>query len=366
MIDKYYNPLDIYQQDNVKMHLQNIEDEINFKEKLHLPSKAVKLGLTHYLGVSNLLGEWFAKLIQISTNDNLQNFQREQLIYLETHPENLVREVRINLVVSILSLKRSFFLHQKMGLVSEAATMIWSFIKHLSIKDGWIEIMMNDLERNKYEMWLVLRHPIALLMNVYYVNNNVPMDKIDATLSDLINAGKNQNNIDGLCRQPYPTFLQHNVKWYLEHEFDSLREYAEKNKKSFPSLADIIAQYGDYQKKYVEELNMQEKEEYEFYRNEIEDWAKKYPVCLDSANGNFVINALQTLTTIPISKINSDSKLLEDLGLNKEKRQELCLLFEKEKNFIIDNIYMEKFITVGELIAYWNAFDNSTPLDMMP
>lgn len=373
MIDKYYNPLSVYKRKEVKQQLQNIFRKVKPKKKLGIKDTLIQQGfsmlfyeITKTFFPTNFLGEWYAKLVQISTNYNLRFFQNEQLIYLETHPEDLIREVRINLVVSILLLKQSFFVHDEMGRFSKASQMLWNMIKHWNVQEGLMETTMQRMERNISEMWLVLRHPIALLMNVYYVNNNVSMDKIEAILADLINAGKSQTNIDGLCRQPYPTILQRDVKWYLEHEFDSLREYAEKHKDSFPSLSNIIAQYGDYQKKFIEELNTQEKEEYEFYRNEIQDWAKQYPAMKDSVNGNFVIKAIQTIANVPSAKINVDSRLIEDLKLDKEKKQELCLLFEKEKSFVIDNIYLEKFMTVGEIISYWNAFDNHAPIDMMP
>ena len=366
MIDKYYNPYDILKNAEVKNHLQDIVKKISPKS-FSVGNQIATSAFSYLTGVTNFLGVGFAKLLEIGTNYNLQQMQREQIVYLEKHPEDIGRELRVNLIVSILYLKETFEIKEKMNSIGFAAKIIWKSIKKLSIQDGLAESLIESMEREISEKWMVLRSPIALLMNCHYLNKNISLDRIDSYLSDLINAGEHTTDINKLCIYQFKSdFINGTVRHYLEIQFDKLIAHIQNNKKTFPQLDEMREKCISLRDLQVKELKEQEEKAYEYYRNEIEQWNKNYPAKEGSMNFQMVISVLQSFTNIPKHDLRLNSNLVEDLQITQEQRDNIREEFYKRKDFQIDNVYMEKFKTIAEIVSFWNAFDNLDPLDMTP
>jgi len=366
MIDKYYNPYEILKNKEAKQHLQNVVKKISPKS-FSVENQIATSTFSYLTGVTNFLGVGFAKLLEIGTNYNLQQMQREQIVYLEKRPEDIRRELRVNLIVSILYLKDTFEIKEKMDSVGFVARTIWKSIKRLSFQEGLTESLIDSIERHRSEKWIVLRSPIALLMNCYYLNKNISLVRIDSYLTDLINAGEHTTDIDDLCTHQFKSgFLYGTVKNYLEVQFDKLIAHIQTNKNSFPQLDEMREKCISLRDLQVKELKEQEEKAYEYYRNEIVQWSKDYPAKVESKNFQMVISTLQPFTNIPKQNFRLDTDLVEDLKISQEQRKKLCEEFCKRKGFQIDNIYMEKFKTIAEIVSFWNAFDNLDPLDMTP
>lgn len=366
MIDKYYNPYDIYKNEKVKQHLQDVIKKISPKSS-SVGDQIATSTFSYITGVTNFLGVGFAKLLEIGTNFNLQQMQREQIVYLEKHPEDIRRELRVNLIVSILYLKDTFEIKEKMDSVGFVARTIWKSIKKLSFQEGLAESLIDSMERHRSEKWIILRSPMALLMNCHYLNKNISLVRTDSYLADLINAGEHTTDIDDLCTYQFKSsFLYGTVKNYLEVQFDKLIAHVQINKKTFPQLDEMLEKCISLRESQVKELKEQEEKAYEYYRNEIVQWSKDYPAKEDSKNFQMVINTLRSFTDIPRQNYRLNTDLVEDLKISQEQREKLCEEFYKIKDFHIDNIYMEKFKTIAEVVSFWNAFDNLDPLDMTP
>jgi len=366
MIDKNYNPYDIFNNEDVKKHLRVVLEKIT-PDSFSIENQIVTSVFSRLTGVTNFLGVGLAKLLEIGTYYNLQQLQREQIVYLEKHPEALGRELRVNLIVTILCLWDTFEIKEKMGYVGRGARIIWNTIKRLNFQEGVVESMSESIEKHESDKWMVLRSPIALLMNSYYLNKNVSLESVDFYLTDLISAGECTSDIYSLCTHQFDSdVLDGTIKNYLENQFDKLIVHSKTNKDMFPQLAEMMEKCIDLRNLQVEELKEREASEYEFYRSEIEQWSKDYPAKENSDNYQMVINALQSYSKTQGQCLRLDTSLVEDLNLNHEQQEKLCEEFYKKKNFLIDNIYMEKFITIAELVSFWNAFDNTDPLNMTP
>lgn len=366
MIDKSYNPYDIFNNEDVKKHLRVVLERITPKS-LSVGDQIATSAFIYLIGVKISLAEGVVKLLEKGTNYRLQQFQREQIAYLENHPEDIRRELRINLVVSLLYLNNIFEIKAEKDKIRSAVKTIWMSIKKLSFREGIIKSMKELSEKHTNEKWMVLRSPIALLMNLYYLNKNVSLESVDSYLTDLISVGECTSDIYSLCTHQFKSyFLDGTIKNYLENQFDKLIVHSKTNKDIFPQLAEMMEKCIDLRNMQVEELKEREASDYEFYRSEIEQWSKDYPAKENSNNYQMVVNALQSYSKTLGQCLRLDTSLVEDLNLNHEQREKLCEEFYKKKNFLIDNIYMEKFITIAELVSFWNAFDNTEPLNMTP
>lgn len=365
MIAKDYNPYDIYENEDVKKHLQRIANKINL-ETFSVKNLIINNVFSSLTGVTNFLGVGFAKHYEFDKTTHLQQFQREQIVYLEKHPENLGRELRINLIVSILYLKNIFAIKEKMNNVELAAKIAWESIKKISIQKGLNEATEWLGEKHWNEKWQVLKAPIALLMNSYYLNKNISLICVDSYLSDLISAGENTSDIDNLCRYEFKRVLTGTVKNYLENQFEKLVAHSKANRKAFPQLNDMMESCMILKDLQVRDLQEEELRDYEFYRNEIEQWGKNYPAKENTDNYKLVVNVVQNCTKVQKQNLKLDTNLIKDLKLNQKQREQICEKFYKKKNFMIHSIYMEKFKTIAEIVSFWNAFDNSDPLNMTP
>jgi len=366
MIDKNYNPYDIFKRDDVLEHLKDIINKVDPGFRFPISDFVRNSIFAQITGVTNFLGVGFAKIIEIGTNQNLKQYLVEQILYLQKNPQYLGREIRINFILSILFLKDSFAIKEKMGGIGYFSKSLWTAIKSLSVDEGIINYIHEKREREEKEMWHVLRNPITLLFNVLHINNNTPSEIIDLFLSDLINSAKIKNDIDGLCKFNYNSFLKGTIKDYIDVGFDSVLEHLKTNKDSFQTITDeIIDKALDLRNLQLEELKKQDEEEFRYYKNEIKQWTIDYPATTESDNFIFVTENVSKLAKIPANRIFIDSRL-DDLNFDENLRKKLCFLFEVEKGFSIDDIYLSKFETIGEIISFWNAFDNNDPINMMP
>lgn len=270
MIDKYYNPYDIYKNEDVKKHLQNIINKISPKT-FSVKDQMVKSTFSYLTGVTNFLGVGFAKLLEIGVNHNLQQLQREQIIYLEKHPEDLRRELRVNLIISILYLKYIFKIKGNMNNIGYTANIIWESIKKLSFQEGLTKTIIDSMEKHSNEKWIVLKSPIALLMNSYYQNKNISLVHIDSYLSDLISAGENTFDIDDLCCHEFQSgFLYGTIKNYLEKQFDKIVVHSKTHREAFPQLEKMLERCLSLRDLQAKELKERELRTHEYYRKEIE------------------------------------------------------------------------------------------------
>ena len=364
MIDKYYNPYDIYKNEDAKQHLQETIKKLTPKT-FSVSDQIASSAFSYLTGVTNFLGVGFAYLFEIGTNYNIKQLQREQLAHLEKHPEDLKQELHINLIVSLLYLKEMFEIKEKMNFVGFGAKTIWRMIKNLSVQEGLAETMVESMNKHSCEKWIVLRSSISLLLNAFYVNKNVSLIQVDSYLSDLIRAGEKTSDIDSLCTYKFENALFNGtIRKYLESQFEMIIQHAKKYQEEIPQLTELLDKCISLKDLQVQELQDQDKRAYEFYRNEIEQWAKDYPAHKNSNNYEMVIDALSSCAKVQKDKLDLNTRLMEDLNLGTNERSNLCKIFERKKNFLIDNIYMDKFMTISEIVSFWNAFDNSDPLDM--
>ena len=366
MVDKYYNPYDIYKNKDAKKHLQETIKKLSPKT-FSVTNQIASTVFSYLTGVTNFLGVGFSYLFEIGANYNIKQLQREQIAYLGKHPEGLKKELHINLVVSLLYLKEMFEIKETMNYVGSSAKTIWRMLKNLSIQEGLTETIVESMKKHRGEKWIVLRSPIALLLNAYYLNKNVSLIQVDSYLSDLICAGEETSDIDNLCTYQFESgIFNGTIRKYLENEFEEIIQHAKKHKEDIPQLFKLLEKCIRLKDLQVHELQDQATKAYEFYRNEIEQWANDYPACKNSDNYEMVMDALSCCAKIQRDDLNLNTRLTEDLNLSSDQKSDLCKKFEKKKMFMIDNIYMDKFMTISEIVSFWNAFDNSDPLDMTP
>ena len=366
MVNKDYNPYEIFNRDDVQQHLKDIIYRVNPEVKIPISDIIRNSIFSHITGVTNFIGVGLAKLIEIDTNQTLKQFLVEQIIYLHNHPQDLGREIRTNFILSILFLKDSFAIKEKMGGIGFFSKSLWTAIRSWNVDEGILNYLHEKHEREYKQMWLVLRNPITLLLNALHINKNVPFETIDLFLSDLIDSGKIKYDIDELCKYQYNSFLKGSIKDYINVNFDSIINHLKTNKESFKTITDeFIDKALELRNLQLEELKKQEEEEFYYYKNEIKQWTIDYPAIAESENYYFVTEKISKLLKIPVDQILLDSKL-NDLNFNEDLRKKLCFLFEVEKGFSIDDIYMSKFETISEIVSFWNAFDNNDPIKMMP
>jgi len=355
MIDRNYNPYDIFKRDDVQEHLKDIIKKVNPGFRIPINDFVRNSVFSHITGATNLVGVGFAKLLEIGIKHNLKQYTVEQIIYLQNNPQCLVREVTFNLYLSILLLRFTYAIKEKMGVIGNFTKIAWSAIKNRSLGKGLSNYVQDEMERNEAEMWLVLRNPISLLLNVQYLNNNTPDETIDLYLSELIVSGKVKQDIDSLCNYKYKGFLNGSIKEKIDIIFNLFVEHIKSNKSIFQSInEDFINDIQSKKDFLFEELEKQD----QYYRNKIKQWTTDYPAEEESQSFSFVIDKVSKLTKIPLSQISLETKL-EDLNIDENLRNKLCLLLEVEYNLSIDDYFFSKLETIGEIVSFLNKSDNN-------
>lgn len=361
-MDKYYNPYDIFKRDDVKNRLDDVISRFKLK-KTSATDWIAKGALVNATHAQVPLVKGLARIMEIGRNYDLKQLQREQIVHLADHPEDLGREIRILLASSAILLDETFELKEKADFFGPFVTLLRNCIRTMSFQEGMVESMTESANRDLCKMWIVLKAPLSLLMNAYYLNKNISSDVFDSYLSDLIAAGKKSQLIEDLCLLEFQNgFLDGSVKSYLENRFDEVIGH----KDTIPHLEQMKDSLLSLRESLLEKLNQYAKDTDEFYGKEIEQWAKDYPATESGENYDMVVNALTTCLGIQKKDLTLGSRLTEDLGLNRQQRKALCEAFNGNKGFLIDSIYSDRFKTVGDIVSFWNAFDHLTPLDMTP
>lgn len=183
--------------------------------------------------------------------------------------------------------------------------------------------MIEFFEKNRNEKWLVLRSPIALLMNSYYQNKNISLVHIDSYLSDLVRADENTFDIDDLCCHEFQSgFLYGTIRNYLENQFNEIIAHSKTYKEAFPQLVKMMERCLTWRDLIVTDLKKNELSTYEYYRKKIEQWTKDYPAKENTNNYRLVINTLHNCTKVAKQDLRLNTNLIKDIKLNKEQQKQ--------------------------------------------
>ena len=365
-MDNNYNPYDILKAEEVKDLLDSAIARIPLNKKNSSRELITKAVLSHATGVTNFVGVGLAKILEIGNDYNLQQLQREQITYLKNHPEDLERQLRFNLIITTLILENTFYIKTKMDFMGSAARFIRNWVKTRSFTEGMVETMVQSHEREEGEKWTVLKSPICLLMNSCFLNKNISSDRRDRCLLDLIRSGEKTGSITELCLYQFDgSFLNGTIREYLANSFNELVGYSERCHKEIPQLSQLKDKCVDLKDQWIEELNKTVEESDKFYRDEIAGWATEFPARDGSKNYAMVIRGLSDRTGIPEDQLGPESNI-EDLHLSPEQLHDLASGFNEEKGFLIDDIYLLRFTTAGQIVSFWEAYDKHGALHVTP
>lgn len=352
-----YNPKDIFGNHEASTHYEQVANAVVERRGNPFMSNFVSERCYNFFTESNVpynnaYGKLFGSTLNLFNivviERLLKSFQFEQIIFLKNNPTYLKRELAISLSVSSLLLNEHY---RRTEIVNGKSIfkLLWK---------GAEKLYKERLDRRKAEMMRVVDEPLCLLLNSYYYNNNQDLAIIDIILEDMVSIPYYAWDNDELCIHTLKSFMDENLNSYLHKHIKDLYKHAESNKTIFPSLQPLLEKTNSFIEERLKELNNIEKEKYNHYRNQVEEWCSIYPANDNSINYEMVKYAFSHLSC-PISKITSIYTPTDFLSSSPTFIEEINHYFYEKKHFRIPEYYIRIFKNVGEIVSYWNAFDTN-------
>lgn len=350
-----YNPKEIFSDHEASTHYKQAADAVIERRGNPFMSNFVSERCYDFFAKSNVpYSNAYGKLVVstlnlfslIDINNLLKSFLCEQIIFLKNNPAYLKRELTISLSISSLLLNEHYR-RTEMVNGKSILKLLWK---------GAEKLYKERLDRRREEMMTVINEPLCLLLNSYYYNKNQDLAVIDIILEDLISIPFYAWDNDELCIHTLKSFMDENLNTYLHKHIKDLYKHAESNKTLFPSLLPLLKKTNSFIEERLNELNEIEKEKYNYYRNQVEKWCSVYPANENSSNYKMVMYGLTHLS-YPISTEITISTPIDFLSSSPNLIEETNHYFYENKNFRIPEYYIRIFKNVGEIVAYWNAFD---------